>query len=451
MTLFLFNRNDMINFQDTFYKSLTSSSRFNEKMLNIFSETYSEYIKTIIEDKNIVKDLPEFEKIVRHKLHNIFNSRFREADFVDNFSDIVSNYSDLVRITGFGQVYQNFANLFATWNNNFIEPIRDTLWRTSSHKICSLEKYSLFRYDNTLNNVNSIVATPTVKTPVLVVYAFINRHYLLDLLPEISVINNLLKQGFNIYSTDWGTPSVYDKDLTIGHFINKYMDKSVDLIRKTTNSDKISLFGYCWGGDLVLLYAALHPEKVKNVVTVATPGDFSLDDTLLSVWSKRMDVDALLDTFGNAPSILFNSAFALRNPVENISKYPHFFEQPRGLESMFEFFATEMWLNDSRPVIGEIYREFIKYCYQQNLLIKNQMKVDDKIVDLKNINMPFLNVMAQRDDLVAPRSSAALMNAVGSSDKSVIEFPSGHVGLIIGQRAHKEVWPKVGEWLRSRS
>ncbi|MFL6410244.1 MAG: alpha/beta fold hydrolase, partial [Nitrososphaeraceae archaeon] len=44
------------------------------------------------------------------------------------------------------------------------------------------------------------------------------------------------------------------------------IDKSVDFIRKITKSDKISLFGYCWGGDLALMYSALHPEKVKNLV-----------------------------------------------------------------------------------------------------------------------------------------------------------------------------------------
>jgi polyhydroxyalkanoate synthase len=73
------------------------------------------------------------------------------------------------------------------------------------------------------------------------------------------------------------------------------------------------------------------------------------------------------------------------------------------------------------------------------------------LIDLKNITAPFLNVIAQKDDLVTPLSSIALNNAVGSKDKSMIESPSGHVGLIIGQRAHKEVWPKVGSWLQDRS
>jgi poly[(R)-3-hydroxyalkanoate] polymerase subunit PhaC len=72
------------------------------------------------------------------------------------------------------------------------------------------------------------------------IYAFINRHYILDLLPEVSVVINLLNLGLDIFATDWGTPSAYDRSLTIGHFVNRYMDKSVDFIRKTTESDKVS-------------------------------------------------------------------------------------------------------------------------------------------------------------------------------------------------------------------
>jgi poly(3-hydroxyalkanoate) synthetase len=74
------------------------------------------------------------------------------------------------------------------------------------------------------------------------------------------------------------------------------------------------------------------------------------------------------------------------------------------------------------------------------------------IIDLKNINMPFLNIVAQKDDLVAPDSSKALNDALTqSNDKSIIEFNSGHVGLMIGKNAHKELWPKVGEWIKSHS
>jgi polyhydroxyalkanoate synthase subunit PhaC len=173
-----------------------------------------------------------------------------------------------------------------------------------------------------------------------------------------------------------------------------------------------------------------------------------------------MKEDLLLDTFGNLPGILLNAAFILRNPIEYGHKYFHFFEQPRSLESVAQFFATETWLNDSPPIIGEIYREFVEYCYKQNLFIKNKMRIGeghnennfDAVVNLKNIDMSFLNIIAKKDDLIAPSSSKALNDALTeSNDKSIIELNSGHVGLMIGKDAHKELWPKVGIWLRERS
>jgi polyhydroxyalkanoate synthase subunit PhaC len=241
-------------------------------------------------------------------------------------------------------MYQSLSNRVAQWNNEFVEPFRDTLYRTLSQKICELEKYSLFRYNMPLisqTNTQKDGTQAATDPHVLVIYAFINRHYILDLLPEVSVVRSLLNRGLDIFATDWGTPSAYDKTLTIGHFVNTYIDKSVDFIRKITKADKVTLFGYCWGGDLALMYSALHPEKVNSIVTVATPGDFEVDDSLLSVWTKAMKEEYILDAFGNMPGILLNAAFNLRRPIEYSHKYAHFFEQPHDLESVLEFFATE--------------------------------------------------------------------------------------------------------------
>lgn len=454
--------------------SLASPLVLSWKLYESFSSAYAIYLNTLSHTLPIstAADMSKLEKTVRREMREMFDEKFRHDDFVDALSDSVALYSDIAKKTGFGQVYETLSNVTSVWNNTIVEPLRDTYWRTPSHKVCTIEKYSLFRYlqiadkspslpeakavkNNVLpsSNLGHTSAIPNNDThpPLLIVYAFINRHYILDLLPEVSVVRNLLGQGFDIFATDWGTPGPYDRELTINHFINIYMDKSIDFIRNITKSDKVSLLGYCWGGDLVLSYAALHPEKVKNIVTVATPGDSDADDTLLSLWTKKMKVDTLLDAFGNVPSALLNAAFALRSPVGYLLKYPLFFERPHDLESILEFFATETWLHDSRPVIGEIYREFIKYYYQKNLFIKNLSNIGGTHVDLTKITAPFLNLIASRDDLVSASSSKALNNVVGSQDKSIMELNSGHVGLIIGSRAHKEIWPKVGEWLKLHS
>ena len=243
-------------------------------------------------------------------------------------------------------------------------------------------------------------------------------------------------------------------ELTIGDYVNNYLVKAVDHIIKHSGSKQVSLLGYCWGGDLALMFSALHPEKVKNIVTFATPGDFSIDNNLLSIWTKSINADTIVDTFGNTPSAFINSSFLLRSPIDVLHKYPHFFldgGKPKDLESIMQFFATETWLYDSPPIIGEIYRQFVDDCYKKNLLIKNEMVIDgNKKIDLSEIKQPFLNVIAKKDDLVDPQSSRAINDVIGSVDKSIIEFNSGHVGACISSRAHEELWPKVGDWLKSK-
>lgn len=427
-----------------FANSCSSSAEFYSTFASVLTDVYLDSVRYFLETKNW-QNFQELDKNWLSKCRAIFETRFREDKFVNSLSNATDCYSKFASTTGLGQWYQNISNQASLWNNFFIEPLRDTLWRTPSHKLHSEGKFALFHYNPADKRTND-------NAPVLIIYAFINRHYILDLLPEVSIIRSLLAKGLDIFATDWGTPSSYDQDLTLHHYINNYLDKSVDKIREHTNSDKVSIFGYCWGGDLALIYATLYPEKVKNLITLATPGDFSLDDGLLSLWTKRMNVDSLIDTFGNAPSMMLNGAFALRSPIDYIHKIPHFFEKPRDIDSVAEFFATEMWLYDSPPVAGEIYRQFVKDCYQDNLLVKNQMKIGKgQEVNLKRIKVPFLNILAKKDDLVEPNSTRVLNDAIASTDKSLIEFDSGHVGACISPKAHKELWPKVGEWIASHS
>jgi polyhydroxyalkanoate synthase subunit PhaC len=105
----------------------------------------------------------------------------------------------------------------------------------------------------------------------------------------------------------------YDEKLTIGHYVNNYLADAIDHITKHTGSDKVSLFGYCWGGNLAFMLAALHQNKIKNIITLATPGDFSIDNNLLSVWTRNINPDTIADTFGNIPGAFINSAFLLRS------------------------------------------------------------------------------------------------------------------------------------------
>src|SRR5574341_2294092 len=299
--------------------------------------------------------------------------------------------------------------------------------------------------------------------PILITYALVNRYYILDLQPDKSVIKKLLEQGFDVYIIDWGYPSGADRYLTLDDYVNGYLNNAVDKVREISGMEKITLLGVCQGGTFAVMYASLHPEKVKNLVTLVTPVNFDTDKGMLHIWAKSLDVDRIVDHYGIVPGDFLNSGFLLTDPFRlMIDKYVGLFEriecepgdkecELRNEETIRNFLRMEKWIFDSPDQAGETFRQFFKDCYQKNLLIKNEMELNGKRIDLKNISMPLLNVMAEFDHLVPNDASKPLTDAVSSSDKETLIFPTGHIGIFVGSKSQKEVVPKISEWLKPRS
>ena len=357
-------------------------------------------------------------------------------------TDYIDSWAKLCDLFGYKQITAKFYDLFS-YASRMLEPLRDNINRTPSEVIEMKGRFNLLHYKSDL--------TPKHKTPLLVVYSHINRHYILDLLPNVSVIKNLQRQGLDIYATDWGTAESFDKDLSVETYAEEYLENAVEKIKEITNSDKVSLLGYCWGGIFALIYTSTHQQNVKNLILHATPVDIDKEKTMIENWTAHLNADNLVDVFGNIPGWLLDLAFLIRNPVEAMLKYPRYFSEPRSLDEITQFFAIEMWLYDSRPINGDVYREIVDQVYRNNLFIKNKMKVGSDIINLKNITIPLLDIVGTKDNIVPPSASTSVINAVGSADKKLIEFPTGHVGLCISNMAHEKLWPEVGSWIAQRS
>ncbi len=306
------------------------------------------------------------------------------------------------------------------------------------------DKVTLWHY---LPKAEKISAVPT-----LIVYALVNRQYMMDLQQDKSVISRWLELGLDVYIIDWGYPDKMDKYLTLEDYIDGYIDHAVDVIRERSGQDKINLLGVCQGGTFSVIYSALYPEKVRNLVTMVTPVDFSIEDGLLFIWSKHMNVDNLVDAFGVVPGSFMNTGFLMLKPFQlMLDKYMGFLENLDKPEAVREFLRMEKWIFDSPAQAGEAFRKFIKDLFQDNLLIQNKLELGGRTVNLKNITMPLLNVFAEQDHLVPPASSKPLNDAVASTDKDMISFPGGHIGIYVSSRSQKDVAPSVARWLNERS
>ena len=295
---------------------------------------------------------------------------------------------------------------------------------------------------------------PRFETPLCFVFALVNRPYIMDLKEGRSIVANYVRAGFDTYLIDWGVPTRAERFLTTDDYVNGYMLNVVEHLQERTGSDKVNLLGYCMGGTLSTMFTAIHQDLVKNLVLLTTGIDYSTREGLLNLWTdpRYFDVDKFVDTTGNIPAEFLQVAFLMLKPIANLVEKPiNLMENLERDEFVDDYLYMETWLNDNIPVPGEVYREFAKYLFQQNLLVKNRMPLGRHIVDLRKITCPLLNLMARSDHLVPCGQGEPLNDLVSSSDKEKIIWPAGHIGLAVSSRAQKELWPKAVDWLAKRT
>jgi polyhydroxyalkanoate synthase len=294
----------------------------------------------------------------------------------------------------------------------------------------------------------------SVREPLLVCYALVNRPYILDLQPDRSVVRQLLKRGFDVYLIDWGVPSAADRSMRLQDYICGLLKNVADFVCAESGSPKVNLFGYCMGGTMSAMFTALYAELVHTLTLLAAPIDFARDDGLLRLWTqeKYFDVDRLIDAFGNCPAPFLQMSFQLMKPVQNfVEKYTGFAENLQDEKFLENFFAMEKWGQDNIPVAGETFREFVKCLYQRNELVQGRFRLRGQKVDLGRIACPLLLLTADADHLVPPASTLGIREHVGSRDVEALSINAGHIGLAVSSKAHRQFWPKAAGWIAERS
>ena len=322
---------------------------------------------------------------------------------------------------------------------------------TPKEEVMRIENMTLYRYTPIVENPNPV--------PLLISYALVNRPYMVDLQPDRSLVRNLLERGVDVYLIDWGYPRRGDRFRTLDDYINDYLDTFVDAVRERHELDAINIMGICQGGAFSLCYTALHPDKVKNLITMVTPVDFHAKEGLLNKWSgaegfgaEAMDVDLMVDTLGNVGGNFMNFGYLMLRPFSlGLGKYVGMIDLMDDEDKLENFLRMEKWIFDSPDQAGEAFRQFIKDFYQDNKFIKGEVELGGKKVNLKDVKVPVLNVYAEKDHLVPPTSSQAMGKYIGTDDFEEHAFPVGHIGMYVSSKVQRNLPPLITEWLEKRS
>jgi polyhydroxyalkanoate synthase subunit PhaC len=133
-----------------------------------------------------------------------------------------------------------------------------------------------------------------------------------------------------------------------------------------------------------------------------------------------------------------------------LDKYVNCFENVQDKVFVENFIRMEKWIFDSPDVPGETFSQFIKDCFQDNLLIQSKMELGGKRVDLQNLIAPLLNIYGRFDHLVPPVACELLTNKVGGKDTEDLCLETGHIGIYVSAKCQKELAPKIAGWLLAR-
>lgn len=332
---------------------------------------------------------------------------------------------------------KNFAELAMSAKEPEVGPTpRQVIYRKN--------KSVLYRYES----------SRTQKTPLLFVPNLgISRPYIFDLMHRGSFVEHMTAQGFDFYLLDWGVFGPEDDGLTLEDAVTKILPRMAFKALESSGASRMSVLGYCMGAPLSACFVASHPEfPTKNYIDMAGPIDFS-HVGLFGLWLDRrfFDADKYVDTLGNIPADMVKMGFKLLKPTMDLSTNLNLWWNLWNPEYVAGFKALNKWANEYVAFPGAFFRQWVKDFYQQNKLVRGDLVMAGRRVDLRSITCPVLAVGAKEDNIAPPGCVKPLLEAVGSTDREYVELPGGHISLIAGRGASVHCWPKVASWLGARS
>ena len=298
--------------------------------------------------------------------------------------------------------------------------------------------------------------------PVLIVYALVGRYQMIDLEQDRSFVRKLLDAGLTVYMVDWGLPTRAQRWSSIDDYVSGYLDDCVDVVRGREGVDTINLLGICQGGVFSTCYAALNPDKLRTLILTVTPFDFHGDEdqpqpgtAYMNQWVRGLDgedIDRYIAARGSVAGASVGLSFLMMDPVANLGKYTiDLLAIADDDRKLLNFLHMERWIADRPSTPGEVARQWLRDLYKDNKLIKNELVLGGRTVDLRNITMPVLNVYAEGDVIIPNASTRGIGPKLGTADYTELGVPGGHVGTFVGGKAQRVLAPGIIGWLTAHN
>ena len=249
------------------------------------------------------------------------------------------------------------------------------------------------------------VADEIYRVPILIVMATTNRGYILDMVPGQSLVEFLLKRGYDVFMLDWTAPKPEEKSLRMEDYVLDFIPDCIRHVQRESGENDVTVVGYCFGGVLSLLYGSIfHDGPMKNLVCLTTPIDFHEMKLFANFADRRyFDVDRLVDSVGNMPPEMILSSFKMLRPASRAATQVQLWENIWNDEYVKSYRMFDHWATDILPLSGEYFRCITKDLLWDNKLYEGTMSVGGHAVDLSRCRSCMLSPSTTISFPMAPR------------------------------------------------
>jgi poly[(R)-3-hydroxyalkanoate] polymerase subunit PhaC len=293
------------------------------------------------------------------------------------------------------------------------------------------------------------------RVPLLLVFALINRPDIFDLRPGSSFVEYLVQEGFDVFLVDWGSPDDEDAEVSLDDYVCDELAWSVRETLRESGADELSLMGWCIGATLSAMYCGLEGDRppVRNLALLTMPIDGRRSTYATWLGDESFDLERTSELWGNVPGSMIDFANKMMKPVTNYwTTYRRLWENVQeGTARRDAYQSMAKWVADNPPFAGRAWSQWVQMMYRDAALPAGRVRLRDRRVDLGRIDQNVLVISAGADHIAPRVGTMPFFDLIASEDVEHFDRPGGHIGLIAGSAARKEIWPGIAQWLAERS
>lgn len=300
-------------------------------------------------------------------------------------------------------------------------------------------------------------AAPEAAGPVvLLVPAPIKRAYIWDLAPWASVVQQCLRAGLRPYLVQWERPGSREQSLGLADYADRLLLRCLAAVAADSGQRQVLVAGHSLGGTLAAIFAALHPARVRGLVLLGAPLHFGPDAGpfgLLTSLAPRASVPA--DLPEGVPGSFLDLVSAVTAPVTFVwaqwLDWPSSLGNPRALATRLRL---ERWLLDELPLPRRLFTDVVEWLYREDRFQRGTLRLGGREVGPRSLAVPTLSVVYARCAVAPPQSVLPFHRALGDVENRLLWYPGDvgvaiqHLGMLVGERAHRHLWPEILRWLR---